>query len=67
MNRCRRTWFSAIVGSIAALLGCGRVAKGAAYYPYHNCPNCGQVVVEIYCWGPGQYHTHRHGNTYWYH
>jgi hypothetical protein len=67
--KCRRTFLSIIVGAVASLLHIPCKANGAGrfYHPGHNCPSCGTQVVVIYCWGPGQFHTHRHGNTFWYH
>jgi ribosomal protein S27AE len=64
---CRRSVFTAILGALVSLLGVPRGARAAAYHRGHDCPRCGNVVFRVYASGPGRYHTHRCGNTYWYH
>jgi hypothetical protein len=41
--------------------------SGAVYHPGHRCPRCGRTQLVVYRQGPGRYHTHRHGQTLWYH
>jgi hypothetical protein len=67
---CRRSWFAALIAGIAWVVGLEPSGvKAAQYWPTHNCPKCGTQVYRIYHYGPGPYphHTHRHGNTFWYH
>jgi hypothetical protein len=53
--------------------GACRCTDGAAgqgrpfYHAGHDCPRCGRQQLNIHAQGPGRYHTHRHGQTYWYH
>jgi hypothetical protein len=68
MKTCRRSFFTWIVTAIVSIFGLPKAAKGASYWPGHNCPRCGRQQLVIYSYGPGRYHTHRCGTTtYWYH
>ena len=71
-----RRCFLGLLGALVALLPFrSAVAETATedeqsrrfFHPGHNCPNCGRVQTVIYSAGPGRYHTHRCGNTLWYH
>ena len=68
MQKCRRNFLTWITTTIAAIFGLSKAAQAATYHPGHNCPRCGNLVLVVFCNGPGLYHTHRCGTTtYWYH